>query len=338
MIDPLSLVYMGQIAALFLISVAIGRLAGPIVVKVLEVFTSRTKNKLDDRIIEAIKVPLESFFFLLVFYFLLHSFPDLADAAKLLDSYTIAILVLIATFMFSEASGAIIRWYYEEGHRARGGRIGKVELDLSLLPLVRKVTKLLIYAAGAIVALSTVGFDITGLLAISSVLGIIVGLASQETLANIFAGIAIQIDRPYHYGDYLRLPSGDIAVVQKIGMRSTKLEDTQHNTIIVSNSEFAKMRITNLSLPDDICIVQVFAELPYSADLDLLENKISNAIHKAKPFGFLPAKGTRLAIESIKPSTVAFSFSFWVSGYYNSQPIKDMVNAEILRYAKKMKK
>ncbi len=338
MLGGIPFLYIGQIAALFAISVIVGRVSGPIVARALESLTRKTKSTLDDRIIEAVKVPLESFFFLVVFYFLLHSFHELADAAELLDSYTFAILVLIATFMLSEASGAAIRWYYEEGHKTRAGKIGKVELDLSLLPLVRKVTKLLIYAAGSVIALSTVGFDITGLLAVSSVIGIILGLASQETLANIFAGIALQMDRPYHYGDYIRLPSGEVAVVQKIGMRSTRLEDLHYNAIVVSNSEFAKMRITNLSLPDDTSTISVPAELPLPADLGLLERKITEAIRAAKPQGYLAQKGSTLTIDAVKPSSVSFSYSFWVSGYYNAQPIKGIVNSEILSYARKMKK
>jgi len=338
MFEEIPLIYIGQVAALFVLSVIIGRVTGPIVIKMLEMLSSKTKSTLDDRIFEAIKVPLESFFFIIVFYFLMHSFPELSVAAKFLETYTFAILVLIGTFMLSEASGAVIRWYYEEGHKARGGKIGKVELDLSLLPLVRKVTKLVIYAAGLIIALSSIGFDITGVIAVSSILGIILGLASQETLANIFAGIALQMDRPYHYGDYIRLPSGEIAVVQKIGMRSTRLEDLQHNTVVISNSEFAKMRITNLSLPDDVCAIQVSAELPHSADLKSLERGITAAIHKAKPQGYLAQKGSTLLIDIIKPSSVAFTYSFWVSGYYNAQPIKEIANLEILKCARKMKK
>jgi len=338
MFEGVTLLYIGQVAALFIISVFVGKVIGPIVVRILEFFARKTQSTLDDRILEAVKVPLESFFFIAVFYFLLHSFPELAEAAKLLDSYTFAILILVGTTMLSEASGAFIRWYYEEGHKIRGGKIGKVEIDLSLLPLVRKVTKLTIYAVGFVLALSTVGFDITGLLAISSVIGIILGLASQETLANIFAGIALQMDRPYQYGDYIRLPSGDVAVVQRIGMRSTRLEDLQHNTMVVSNSEFAKMRIINLSLPNDASVIGVSSELPHSTDFKALEREITSAIRAAKPTGYLAQKGSTLTVDSVRPTTVAFTYSFWVSGYYNAAPIREIVNAEIIRHARKMKK
>jgi MscS family membrane protein len=301
-----------------------------VIVKLLEFFAGRTQSSLDDRIIAAVKTPLESFFFLVVFYALLHYFPDLASAAKFLDTYTFAMLVVIGTFMLSEASGATIRWYYEEGHAASK----HVKVDLSLLPLVRKVTKLGIYAVGLTVALSVAGFDVTGLLAVTSVVGLILGLASQETLANIFAGIALQVDRPYHYGDYLKLPGGEIARVDKIGMRTTRLTDMLHNTIIVSNSEFAKMRVTNLSLPDDVSIVSVSAELAQGADLDALKRRVDAALLRSKPKGLLPDLGFTLAIDIVKPSTLAFSYSFWVKGYSNSGAMREIVNREILAFAR----
>lgn len=327
------LVYAGYIAALFAVSVVVGRIAGPIVTSILGYFSGKTKSTLDDRLLAAVKVPLESFFFIIVFYFLLHSVPELSEAAKWLEQYTFAIVVVIGTFMLSEASGAAIRWYYDEGHKS--SRVVKV--DLSLLPLVRKVTKIAIYVIGFTVALSTTGFDITGILAVTSVVGLILGLASQETLANLFAGIALQMDRPYHYGDYLKLPSGEIVKLDKIGMRSARMEDMSHNTVIISNSEFAKMRVTNLSLPDDISIVAVSAELPHSANLDALKGRLAAALRKAKPKGLLSDLGFTLAIDAVKPSTVAFSFSFWVKDYSNAAAIRGIVNREIIAFAQKKK-
>jgi len=329
MFDQGTLYYMGYIAGIFAVSIVIGKISGPIVTRILEFLSGKTESTLDDRIIAAVKTPLESFFFLIVFYFLLHAIPELASAAAFIEQYIYAILVVIATFMLSEASGAAIRWYYEEGHKSR-----KLGVDLSLLPLVRKITKLVIYVVGLTVALSATGFDVTGLLAVTSVVGLILGLASQETLANLFAGIALQMDRPYHYGDYIRLPGGEIVIVRKIGMRSTRLEDLQHNTVFISNSEFAKMRVTNLSLPDDISIVSVQSELPLCADLEKLRKKVESALQSGQPAGLLQGKGYVFSIEAVKPGSVAVSFSFWVKGYSNADGIKGAVNRQMLEFAR----
>lgn len=330
MIDQAMLTYYAFIAALFAASVIVGMIAGPIFVRILEAFAGKTKSTLDDRIILSIKVPLESFFFLIVFYFLIHSFPELSEAAVFLEKYTSAIFIVMATFLLSEASGAAIRWYYEEGAKS-----SRFKLDLSLLPLVRKVTKIIIYVIGLTIALSETGFDVTGLLAVTSVAGLILGLASQETLANLFAGIALQMDRPFRYGDYLRLPNGELAVIKKIGMRSTRLQDMQHNTIIISNSEFAKMRVTNYNKPDDISSVSVQAEVPISIDLPGLKKKIVFGLSQAKPNGLMPERGYTLSIDSVKNDHLLVSFSFWVKDYLNTQAIREIANKAILDFVRK---
>ncbi len=331
----MDMIYYGYLAAAFAASVVVGRIAGPIVVALLEYLTRKTKSTLDDRVIAAVKVPLESFFFLVVFYLLLNSFPVLEAAASFLDEYTAAIIILIAAFMASEASGAAIRWYYDEGYK--GARL--VKMDLSLLPLLRKVTKVAIYLIGITIALSTTGFDVTGIIAVTSVAGLILGLASQETLANIFAGLALQLDRPYHYGDYLSLPfGGGTARLEKIGMRTTRLTDMLHNTIIVSNSEFAKLRVVNLSMPDGMSIIPVTAELPLSADLAALKKRIVASLSREKPNGLMPERGYELSIDAVKPASLGVSFSFWVKGYQHAGKISGIVNREILSFSKGEKK
>ncbi|MCX8175208.1 MAG: mechanosensitive ion channel family protein [Candidatus Micrarchaeota archaeon] len=326
MLDSALVNYWGFIALLFALSVAVGKVAGPIFVRILEKAASRTRSTLDDRIISSIKGPIESFFFLVVFYFLLHYFPQLSEAAAFLERYTYAILLVITTYLLSEASGAVIRWYYEEGHKT-----SHLKFDLSLLPFVRKVTKLLIYLIGLTAALSATGFDVTGLIAVTSIAGLIIGLASQETLANIFAGIALQLDRPYRYGDYIRLPppSNDVAIVRKIGMRSTRLEDMFHNTIIISNSEFAKMRVTNFSLPDDVLILPVQAEVPTGCDLQRLHKKIAAAFAKEKPEGLLSDRKHTITVDAVRGGTMTITVSIWARGYQNTPRIRHIANLAI---------
>lgn len=327
MLDFAALYFAGHILLLFAVSVAIGKIAGPIFIFILESLSKKTRSTLDDRIISSIKVPAQSFFFLVVFYILIHAFPELASAAAVLEHYTFAILVLIASFMLSEATGAAIRWYYEEGAHISS----KIKFDLTLLPFVRKVTKIAIYAFGLTVALSAAGFDITGILTITSVIGIILGLASQETLANLFAGLALQIDRPYSYGDLLRLPTGEEVVLRKIGIRSTKLQDMSQNTVIISNSEFAKMRVVNLSLAGQFS-VPVQAELPLSANIEKLRERIEKRIKEENPKGFIAEKGVTYSFVSLKQDAVTVAFSFWVQSYHYASPIKKIVYEEIISY------
>ena len=94
------------------------------------------------------------------------------------------------------------------------------------------------------------GVPIAGLLATSGVVAIVFGLALQNTLADVFSGIAVGIERPYKAGDLLWV-EGDIeGHVTQVTWRSTHIATFQSNIAIVPNSVIAKARLINRSLPE----------------------------------------------------------------------------------------
>lgn len=93
------------------------------------------------------------------------------------------------------------------------------------------------------------GVPIAGLVATSGVIAIVLGLASQNTLADVFSGIAVGIERPYKAGDLLWI-EGDIeGHVTQVTWRSTHIATGHGNIAIVPNSVVAKARLVNRSLP-----------------------------------------------------------------------------------------
>ena len=88
------------------------------------------------------------------------------------------------------------------------------------------------------------------LIATSGVFAIILGLAMQSTLSDLFSGIAINLSRPYGIGDWLVLGSGIEGRVVETNWRATHLLSGANDLIIVPNSDLAKARLTNLSTPD----------------------------------------------------------------------------------------
>jgi hypothetical protein len=136
-------------------------------------------------------------------------------------------------------------------------------------------------------------------LALTGVVGIILGLASQESLANIFAGLALQMDRPYAYGDYLRLPSGEIVRLRKIGIRSTKLVDSHGNEIISSNSEFAKLRVTKIGSARSKDVLEVYFEAPIALESGDLRAQLSMRLKKKRLEG-ISEGDIRVTVTSVK--------------------------------------
>ncbi len=320
---------------LFAVSILLGEILSRLILKIAAFMVGKTKTTLDDRIFAAIKTPIESFFFLIIFYLLIHYAPsyiseltDMSAAAKFLEAYTWAFLVVICTYLASQIVGASLHWYYEEGHKG-----SRLKIDLSLIPFIYKVSAIAIYFVGGTIALGAAGFDVTGLLALTSIAGVIVGFASQETLANVFAGLALQLDRPYHYGDHVRFVSGETAKVKKIGLRSTVLEDASGAAIIISNSELAKQRITNFTHPSGTLTLSFPAEVLLGTDLKKLHAYLARALSSAKPDGYNPSS-LKLNVERIKEKTSELSVTYTVTGFPNSAPIRFFINAKIIEFLK----
>jgi small-conductance mechanosensitive channel len=95
------------------------------------------------------------------------------------------------------------------------------------------------------------GVPIGTLLATSGIIAIIFGLALQNTLGDLFAGIALTLGRPYAISDWILLADGTEGRVVASNWRSTYLLTGAHNIVVLPNSALAKQGITNVSRPDE---------------------------------------------------------------------------------------
>jgi len=137
-----------------------------------------------------------------------------------------------------------------------GARLLSISLDELLLPRAWREQRLFQDVFGALVFLGAVvaslGFvlalPIRGLVATSGALAIILGLAIQSTLSDVFAGIVLNTTEPYHVGDWIAVDDVEGRVVE-MNWRATHLINGQGNVVIVPNAVAAKAKITNNNRP-----------------------------------------------------------------------------------------
>lgn len=108
--------------------------------------------------------------------------------------------------------------------------------QLKTTDLVRVMSKVVIYIAALLIWLYYgLGFNVTNLLATSAVLTIVIGLALQSTLGNLFSGLALELDRPVRVGDYLRRSPVE-GTIEGLTWRSIFLRASNGSIIVVPNS------------------------------------------------------------------------------------------------------
>ena len=122
-------------------------------------------------------------------------------------------------------------------------------LEARTVPLFDNVAKILL-VGGAIYALLVVwGLDVRPWLASAGVIGIAVGFAAKDTLANLFGGLFIIVDAPYKIGDYVNLDNGERGQVTSIGLRSTRLLTRDDVELVKPDPSHLHQALDSLAVP-----------------------------------------------------------------------------------------
>jgi len=108
--------------------------------------------------------------------------------------------------------------------------------------LIKTVSSIVIYIVAFFIVFQTQYPDVplTPLFTGSTILGIVVGLALQETLGNLFAGIAMQADQPFQVGDVIAIGTSGTGVVESISWRGVKIRTFQNKILVISNAVLGK--------------------------------------------------------------------------------------------------
>ncbi len=145
------------------------------------------------------------------------------------------IVILLLFYGLSLLAVRLVRRLAERAHSDEA-------LRQVLVPIVRFT----VLVTGLLMALDQMGFEVRSLIAGLGIAGLAVGLAAQETMANIFAGFAILWDHPFRLGDIVTM-AGNHGQVSAIGLRSTRLRTFDRREVILPNKDVIQQPIVNHS-------------------------------------------------------------------------------------------
>lgn len=200
----------------------------------------------------------------------------------------------------------------------RGGRV-------PLNQLLRDVLQTAAYAVSAFIALRAAGLQATSLLATGTVVTAIVGLALQETLGNLAAGVALQVDKPIALGDWVKLDKGDvIGRVVSTNWRSVTIQGDDRLHLVVPNNFLSRAPFTNFSRPGGAFRRSVYFIVPY----DVPPNRVHDAVLAA-------CNDTPDVIADPPPSLLTWSFldhgvQYWLRFFIADFALRDKVQGELL--------
>ncbi len=120
---------------------------------------------------------------------------------------------------------------------------------VATVPLGRRTLKVFVGVVALIAALQNFGFNVTGLIAGLGVGGLVVALAAQKTLENLFGSVSLVADQPVRVGDVCRF--GDtVGTIEDIGLRSTRVRTIDRTLVTIPNAQFSTLALENLTRRD----------------------------------------------------------------------------------------
>ena len=235
----------GSIAKMvwILLTVVILDIASRLLIRKMAALAQKTRTAWDDALIESIGAPVHWLIWVVGLTLALDISGILPeDVAGILHVARILIVVaLFSWFLFRliESFGTNL-----VGTATLSGRT----IDQSLVDIVSKLIKLIVVILAVLIAMQTLGFSLTGLLAFGGIGGLAVGFAAKDMLANFFGGFMIYFDRPFKVGDWVRSPDREIeGIVEKIGWRVTLIRNFDSRPLYVPNSSFSCITIENVT-------------------------------------------------------------------------------------------
>lgn len=196
--------------------------------------------------------------------------------------------------------------------------------------LLVDLVRALVFVVAVFGALSAL-FDqtLTGLLATSGVVAIVLGFALQSTLADLFSGIALNLERPFRVGDWLKLDSGIIGQIVQTNWRATHLRTQDGNDVVVPNSRMAAAQLTNFNLPAKSLRQTIAIPLPGDVSPERVQRVlIASALRCERVLSDPPP---RTLVTEFQDGKINFELEYWIESYIGEREIRSEISVEAWR-------
>ena len=304
-------------------SLMVAKLADWIITTVLSRLANRTSSTIDDRIIQILHRP--------IYYSIL--FMGLGISITLLQLPEIITFIFIGLFKsmailiwsvaLFQAFMHFINWYSQQTK-------GKSIVQTHTLPLFDNVGKVIIFMVAVYFIFISWDFNVTGWLASTTIVAMVVALAAKDTVANLFAGFFIMADTPYKPGDYINLDGGERGYVKHIGLRSTRIMTRDDIEITLPNSLIANSKIVNESGgPLERERVRITLSVAYGSDIDQVRSILMDIAQNNENVCTKPEP--RMRFRSFGDSGLNIQLLFWIEKPEDKGRITDELNTAIYK-------
>ncbi len=282
---------------------------------VIRPFTERTKSKIDDILLKRLQHPIAWIIFSVLAYvaFAPTVFPSFI--APIIEALLIGFNIFVIAYLLNNLATAILEIWALKKNGRRGSSFTE-----NVLPIFSKVVKALIWAISFLLFLASFGVQIGPFLTGLGLAGIVLGLALQDSLKNIFGGISLAFDQAYRKGDKIRLEDGTIGTVYDISLRSTRIQTYDGDLIMIPNGKIANEHIYTFAQPLPKSRVSVEFGIEYGSDTKKAKEIVLKALETIEGIEKEPAPA--VIFDAMGAYSLDMKARFWVEDYTQAFPKK----------------
>jgi len=304
-----------------ILSIVVAKIADLIFKSLLRRMASRTKTAIDDHIIDILHKPIYYTILSIGLGLSVSLIDSLSSIQFFVNGFLKTIIVIIWGSAIFKSFLYIINWYSSKSGLRK-------QNQQRLMPLFDNLGKIIIFIGAIYFIFISWGINVTGWLASAGILGIVLGLAAKDTLANLFAGIFIMADSPYKEGDYINLDTGERGYVKNIGIRSTRIMTRDDIEITIPNSVIANSKIINESGgPEEMERVRVNISVAYGTDIKKVRTLLMDIATSYSDVCSEPLP--RVRFREFGDSALIFQLLFWIEKPEMRGRVVDGVNTII---------
>lgn len=301
---PYDLVYS---LAVFLAFALAGKVLTVIAERYFKKWASKTKTDLDDILVSKIKAP---FSYIVWLFGIKVALRPLNLNYEIAEQIVSSIVLFVVTYTVMVFVDIIVKAFVEK-------LASKTEstLDDALMPLVAKTLNVIIILFGFMWVLKVWHVDIAPMLASLGIAGLAIGLAIKDSLANIFGGISLIMDRTIKVGDKIKLESGQAGFIVDMGLRSTKMRTFDNELLTIPNGILANSLLQNFGQPDPSERIVINFGVNYTSDVEKVRKVVHDAVMSIEGILTDEGKQPQVLFVEMGDSSLNFSVRFWVDDY-----------------------
>ncbi len=293
-----------QAMLILLISLSVAKITSIIITTVVMRFVRNTKTTLDNKIVAVLHAPV----FYTVILIGLGAAINWLDLPPRFHDSTVSIVATLAIFLWSLFFIRLMRIVITSlAYRKNNHSLIRIET----LPLFLNLSIVFISAMAIYMIFQAWDIDMTAWLASAGIVGIAIGFAAKDTLANLFSGVFIMVDAPYKIGDFIVLDSKERGEVTHIGIRSTRILTRDDVEVTIPNSIMGNTKIINESGgPHKKYRIRIKVSVAYGADIDQVRQVLMDVALGQKEICQIPVP--RVRFRELGDSGLHFELLCWI--------------------------